>query len=375
MQKDFDLWDSDNNLFTCFGEQPDLFEVHLGKALMPLLELKSGDEESSLDKELEKSRKKIDAELGLLIPEFNIYEDTALLPNEYAFLFKGTEIAKHTVRLGYYICLDTGNVKTPVNTEGLEFTKEPAFDMDGFFVPEPDWKTYKAAGYVCASPKKIIRVHFYECIRKNRTKILDQCMVNNLVEKVRKVNPDVVSDVFFMHQFSTSDLKLILDRLLDEEVSIRDMNTILETIADYLPEEQKPYELAEKVREHLSYSFIKDYVDDNKTLHCIRVSQDINELLSETAYYPQSRVEVPYCAFDRSQRNRFFRKVSGVFSKMTGKDYQTVIVCVSSVRYLFREAIRREMPGVRVISDMELYALNNDEFHPVVEEELSFEEE
>ena len=366
--------DFEKNLYTCFGEEPDLFEVHIGSGLAPLLKVSDGEEDSPLGKEILKCRKMIDEDYGLLIPEIQIYENETLCPYEYAFTFRGSRIVKSNVKPGHQLCLDTGTVTSPLNIDGWEKTKDPAFDMDGFFIPDSEVKRYKKAGYVCVSHEKGIRVHLYEFIRKYRTKLLDQCMVNNLVEKVRKINPDVVSEVFYINHFSVSDLKLILKLLLDEEIAIRDMNTILEAIACYHLDTLKPYELAEKVRQNLAVSFIRKYVEEDKKLHLIRVSQGVSEFLNDNAYYPDSRVELPYCSLKPTDRKKFIKAVSNALLITKEKNLYPIVICVSSVRFLFLQAIHREMPGVRVISDLELYEFK--EQYPIeIEGVLAFNDE
>ena len=95
-------------------------------------------------------------------------------------------------------------------------------------------------------------------------------MVNILVNKVRDSNPDVVDELFFMHQFSTSSLKMILNWLLEEGVSIRDMNAILEAVADNVHEKKRPVELMERVRESLAWQFLPKFADKDKGIHVIK---------------------------------------------------------------------------------------------------------
>ena len=199
-------------------------------------------------------------------------------------------------------------------------------------------------------------------------------MVNNLVEKVRKINPDVVSYVFYINNFSVSELKLILILLLEEDVSIRDMNTILETIADYLPDDLKPYELVEKIRQRLAVSFISKYLEEDKKLHLIKVSLPVSEKLEELAYYPDTKVDLPYCAFDPPTRRKFLKGTTTAISLIKEKHYKPVLICVSSVRFLVKKALCLEMPDVRVISDMELYACKQA-FPLKLEGELNFDDE
>ena len=358
--------------YTDFGAQPDLLEINIGSNLLPLV----ADEEEKqgpLVEELLWLRNKLDDEFGLLLPKVRVKDSSYLEPDEYAIFLSGNEFAKSSVRLGHYLCLDTGSVRNPLDTTKWEKTKDPAYDMEGFIIPESEVENAKEAGYVCAAPEKTIRVHLYETIKKNITKILNQSMVNELVEKVRKINPDVITDVFFTRRLSISKMKTILNRLLEEYVSIRDMNTILETIADYLEEEETPLLMAEKVRERLAPGFIKEFVDKNNNLRVFRFSQSLSEYLSDHVCYPKSKVDRPYLALDPSDRNRLIRSLTKCLELSNEQDFTPVFVCVSSLRPLVSDFVRENFPLTYVFSDKELLTVKKD-INFTVEKEVDFED-
>lgn len=358
--------------YTDFGAQPDLLEINIGSNLLPLV----ADEEEKqgpLVEELLWLRNKLDDEFGLVLPKVRVRDSSYLEPDEYAIFLSGNEVAKSSVRLGHYLCLDTGSVRNPLDTTKWEKTKDPAYDMDGFIIPESEAEMAKEAGYVCASPEKIIRVHLYESIRKNITRILNQSMVNELVEKVRKINPDVITDLFFTHKLSISNMKIILNRLLEEDVSIRDMNTILETTADYIGEAETPLQLAEKIRERLAPGFIKEYVNEKNCLHVFRLNQGLGEYLSDHVFYPKSKVDKPYLALDPSDRNRLIRSLTKCASLAAEQDFKPVFVCVSSLRPLVSDFVRENFPRTYVFSDKELLTVKKD-INFTVEKEVDFED-
>ena len=361
-----------DGIYKDFGEQPDLLEIKIGYKLIPLVEEKD-KKDGPLLEEIQWLRNQLDDELGLVLPKIRFRDSINLKPNEYALFINGNEVAKSSVRLGHYLCLDTGSVSNPLDNMKWEKTKDPAFEMDGFIIPENEVEKAKEAGYVCASPEKMIRVHFYEVIRKNITRILNQSMVNELVEKVRKINPDVITDVFFTQRFSISKMKTLLNRLLEEYVSIRDMNTIMETIADYLEEEQNPLLLAEKVRERLAPGFIKEYVDEKNYLHVFRLNQGLGEYLSDHVFYPKSKVDKPYLALDPSDRNRLIRSLTKCASLAAEQDFKPVFVCVSSLRPLVSDFVRENFPRTYVFSDKELLTVKKD-INFTVEKEVDFED-
>ena len=347
----------DEEIYTNFGEQPYLFEIQIGYGLILLVDK---GYESNFLKEITYCRNQIDAEYGLPVPAVRIRDNLCLEPDEYSILFNGVEVGKSSVRLGYQLCIDTGNVTNHLDCSFRDKTKDPVFGMDAFYVSDEEVEKYKSAGYVCVLPEKVIGTHLYEIIRKKRSRILNQNLVNTLVEKVRIQNPDVISDVFFYHQFAMSDMKILLNFLLEEEVSIRDMNTILETLADNLQDCSRIYELVEKVREHLSFSFIQNYVDENKVLHVFTVSEKISQLLADHAYFPKIKEELPYAALAPEDRRNILKSFSNSVTWFSERNLLPVLVCVSDVRRLVFTVLHREIPGVRVVSDKELLALGSE---------------
>lgn len=356
MKKNPYLSINEEHKYLNFGEQPNLFCIQLGYEFVPLVDEKKGA--PLLDK-ITKYRKQVDEEYGLFLPPIRIVDNMSLKPSEYAILFNGIEVGRGDIPKGYCYCLDTGEVKTPLNCDSWIKTKDPAFEMEAFLVPKERIKEYRDAGYVCARSEQIISVHLYEIIRKFRTRILNQNMVNSLLDKVCKINPDVITDVFFTNKFDTSDMKLLLNSLLAEDVSIRDMNTILEAIADNIKDERNPIKLAEKVRERLAYSFISQYADENKCVHVIRFSKSSSVFLAEKLYLPQEKNEIPYFAFQPKDRRLFIEKICDGLSTMNKKGLYPLFIIESPLRLALFEALRFEMPGVRVISDREIFFLDN----------------
>lgn len=339
-----------------FKNQPNFFEIQLGHRLNSLIDEMKG---APLLIETAHYRKRFNKKYGLPISYVYINENIGLDSNEYSILFNGVEAGRGAVRMEYNLCMDTGEVTEELDYSSCERTKDPAFGLEAFYVPKEDVAKYVDAGYICALPERIISVHLFEIIKKNRTKILNQNLINTLIEKVRKQNPDVINNVFVIHKFSISDFKMLLNYLLEEEVSIRDMNTILATIADNIQECQKIYELAEKVRQKLLYSVVQNYIYESKELHVFRISEDITQLLLDNAYYPPSKTDIPYCVLELKDRIIFFHSILNPLRWFERKQIPA-FVCELNVRHFLADILQREMPDVLVISDLEMDALRND---------------
>lgn len=348
-----------------FGKQPPVFEIQIGYALIPLLYEEKG---APLLKELEYGRKKFDAEYGLTLPSAYIRDNMCLAPDEYAIYFNGVEVGKWKVKRGYTLCIDTGDVAKKLD-EKFDKVKEPAFGMEAFFIPDDEKKKYKDAGYACVAPERVIKTHLYQIAYKNRAKILNQCMVNQLVNKVRPTNPDVIDDVFFTRGFTTSQMKIVLNALLEEDVSIRDMNTILETIADYIEGGPGLFQLVDHIRERMAFSILSKYADENKKVHAIFASKNFAEHLWQYICIPSSKPEMPYFALEPEENKKIRNKISEYALRMAEKGFTPLFLVPNDLRLAFANLLKSECPDCRAISGKEA-----ENFSFEIEGELDWDE-
>ena len=345
----------------------DPLSLELGYALIPLVDKEKGAE---LLERISRIRTEARHDIGLDIPKIRIQDNMTLEPNDYSFKIEGIEAGHATVRLGYLMCMDTGAVTEPL--EG-EKTKDPAFGMDAIWLPEDRRSEAEAAGYVIVDPPTIISTHITEIIRSHAAELLDRQAVSVILDTVKQKNPVLVSEVLETAKISYGVIEKVLQNLLEEKVSIRNYVKILETMANYAGVSKNVWDLTQKVREALGLQICMQYADENKKLHVMRLSQELSELIAEHAYYPEDGSK-PYVALDPVDRRRWVKAVSASIAKVNQMNYQPVIITVSSVRQLVRSSIEREMPGVVVISDMEMYAAAGS-ISPEIIDEIADENE
>ena len=327
----------------------DPLSLELGYALIPLVDKEKGAE---LLERISRIRTEARHDIGLDIPKIRIQDNMTLEPNDYSFKIAGIEAGHSSVRVGYVMCLDTGTVAEPLDGEK---TKDPAFGMDAIWLPEDRRSEAEAAGYVIVDPPTIISTHITEIIRNHAAELLDRQAVSVILDTVKQKNPVLVSEVLDTAKISYGTIEKVLQNLLEEKVSIRNYVRILETMANYAQVSRNIWDMTQKVREALGLQICMQYADDNKKLHVIRLSQEFSELIADHAYYPEDGSK-PYVAFDPVDRRRWLKAVSSSIAKVGQLGYQPVILTVSSVRQLVHSSLEREMPGVTVISDMEMYA-------------------
>ncbi len=344
----------------------DPLSLELGYALIPLVDKEKGAE---LLERISRIRVEARHDIGLDIPKIHIQDNMTLEPNDYSFKIAGIEAGHSSVRVGYVMCLDTGAV-----TEALEGekTKDPAFGMDAIWLPEDRRSEAEGAGYVIVDPPTIISTHITEIIRAHAADLLDRQAVSVILDTVKQKNPVLVSEVLDTAKISYGTIEKVLQNLLEERVSIRNYVRILETMANYAQVSRNVWDMTQKVRDALGLQICMQYADDNKKLHVMKLSQELSELIAEHAFYPEDGGK-PYVAFDPVDRRRWVKAVSTSLAKVSQLGYQPVIITVSSVRQLVRSSLEREMPGIAVISDTEMYSAGAS-VSPEIIDEITDEE-
>ena len=339
----------------------DNLSLELGYALIPLVNKEKGAE---LLERITRIRNEAKLDMGFVIPKIHIQDNMTLPPNEYSFKIKGIEAGHAEIRLGYYMCMDTGSVIHPLKGEK---TKDPTFGMDAIWLPEEERAEAEEAGYVVVDPPTIIATHITELIRANAAKMLGRKEVSAIIETVKENNQVLVSEVMETAKFTYGQIQKVLQNLLEENVSIRDIVTILETLANYAAISKDPRDLTEKVREALGLQICLQYADpsDHK-LRVIQLSEGFTQLLQANAVFPPDGSK-PQVALDPVDRRKWINTVSACLARVSEKQLQPIILCTQAVRPLVKSSTEREMPGIIVLSDMEVLAAGKNVLIEVID--------
>lgn len=327
----------------------DTLSLELGYALIPLVDKEKGAE---LLERITRIRRESALDMGLIVPPIRIVDNMTLDPNEYSFKIRGIEAGRSKIRLGYYMCMDTGNVLEQMQGEK---TKDPAFGMPAIWVPEEKRAEAEKNGYAVVDPPTIIATHLTEIIRSHAADIIGRQEVSTIINKIKETNPVVVDEVLNSEKckFTYGDIEKVLKALLEEQVSIRNMVVILETIANYGPITHDTWDLTEKVREALGLQICRQYADPDNTLRVMNLSQDLSQLLLDHMVHPADGSR-PFAALDPVDGRKWIHAVSSAVAAMKG--YQPIVLCPSIVRMAVKSATERELPGLIVISDKEVIA-------------------
>lgn len=324
----------------------DDLSLELGFALIPLVDREKGAE---LLERVTKIRREEQLNLGLNVPPIHIVDQMELNPEEYLFKIRGIEVGKGLLKIGYYMCLNTGGVAPGSELKG-EATKDPAFGMDAIWLPESKRVEAEKAGYSVIDPPTIIATHLTEIIRHHAADILNRQDVSRMLEKLKETNPVVVEEVTSgENRYNYGEIEAVLKNLLSEQVSIRNLVQILETLGDYAKYPRNIWLLTERVREKLGAQICSQYADENGVLHVLNVSQSLANAILEHKV-DDDPMRRPFVAFDPVDGRKYIGAVSSAIEQVSQMNYMPILLCPGQIRPLVKASTEREMPGLVIIS-------------------------
>lgn len=323
--------------------QIDPMELEIGYSLIPLVDAGKGGD--LLDR-IVMIRRQCALELGLLVPTIRIRDNIQLKPNAYVIKIKGVEIAKGELMPDHYLAMNSGSVFEEVS--GVD-TVEPAFGLPAKWVSESVRENAELAGYTVVDPVSVLTTHLTEIVKAHAHELLGRQEVQTLIDSVKQ-NYSTVVDELIPNSASIGDIQKVLSNLLRERVSIRDMVTILETLADYAPLTKDHELLTEYVRHALSRQITKQYLINN-VLTCITVDPQLEAKVNSSA---QRSEQGSYVALDPQTMQLFISSLSAEIAKLTKMGYQPIILTSPAVRLYFRKLTERVAPNLVVLSYGEL---------------------
>lgn len=321
----------------------DPLSLELGYALVPLLEKEKGGD---LIERISSIRSSLGLELGLVVPAIRVVDNIQIDPNEYRFKIRGVEVDTAKVRMGWYLCMNTGGVTEEIPGEA---TVDPAFGLPALWVSKDNRERAERAGYSVVDSSTIIVTHLTEMIKKHAGEILGRQEVKSILDELSKTYSAVVEEVNKM--FSIGEVQKVMQGLLKEQVSIRNTVAILETMADYGPLTKKTELLVEKVRQRLGRQICLQYCDDNKILHVLTIEPSFLQKLLDSRYESTNGYGV---ALDPVEHRQWISSLSNYIAAVKNEGYLPVILCPEEARILVKISTEREMPNLVVLSIPEI---------------------
>lgn len=318
-------------------------EIEIGFSLIPLVDPSQGGD--LLDR-VTMLRKQMALEFGLLVPPIRIRDNMQLASNEYVIKIKGIEVARGKVEIGYYLAMKPG--ATGEDLEGI-LTKDPAFNLPAVWIKEEEKRKAELKGYTVVDVPSVISTHLSEIIKAHSDELLTRQNVSKLIDSVRQVNQAVV-DELIPGLLSVGELQKVLQNLLREKVSIRDLSTIFETLADNAKVTRDTDLLTEFVRQAMSRYFTHKYAKEG-IIYAITLDYNLEQKIAEVIKQSEKGIAV---GLEPKIIHQIYNSIISEYRKNAGKEYEPVILCSPIIRSYFRKIIEKILPNLAVLSYNEI---------------------
>lgn len=320
----------------------ELVELEVGYGLIPFVD---AAQDGELLARIQSIRKQFALTSGFIVPPVHIKDNLQLNPNQYTISLKGAVVASAEMMPGSYMAMDPGLVTETV--KGLP-TREPAFDLPALWITEDKRERAQIAGYTVVDCVTVMATHISEILKRHAHELLGRQESQNLIDNLGKSYPKLVEELV-PHVLGLGTIMRVLQNLLREGVSIRDLRSILETMADYATMTQDADVLTEYVRHGLSRSISAGHTGADGMLAVLTLDRRVEEAI-QTAI--QHRERGSYLALDPRTAQKILDRLGAVLATAGGG--QPVLLVPQQIRPHVRRLVERSFPALAVLSHNEI---------------------
>ncbi|MDR0271793.1 MAG: flagellar biosynthesis protein FlhA [Clostridiales bacterium] len=317
----------------------DMIRLCFGYGLIPLV---AADQGGDLLERVVMIRRNIALELGAIIPQIRLQDNIKLSPNQYTIFIKGVEVAGGEIMFDHYMAMNSGYVEEEI--DGIE-TVEPFAGLPAMWISESQRERAEALGYTVVDPPAIIATHLTEVVRQHLHELLSRQDVQKLINHVKETHT-VLVDELIPKYMSVGEVQKVLSKLLKESVSIRDLVTVLETLADYAPITRDTDMLTEYVRAALRRAISKKFFGQG-----VNTVITLDPALEQTLTGNIQKTEIgSFVNIDPALSQRVFDSLKKEVSKLTSLGVMPIILTSPFVRMYFKQLVDEIAPDLVVLS-------------------------
>jgi len=322
----------------------DLLELEAGYGLIPMVD---EEQDGELLERIRALRRQFVLEMGVIVPPIHIRDNLQLKPGGYRVIIKGVEVAQGDMMVGYQLALHPGDALRQI--EGIP-TREPTFNLPALWIPANKKEEAQHLGYTVVNLSSVIATHLSEVIRIHCHELLGRQEVQKLMDRLAQTNPKVVEELV-PGLLSLGAIQKVLQNLVQERVSIRDLLTILETLADYAPYTKDPDILTEYVRQRLGRALTKPLETPDNKISVFSLDPFIEDLIKDSLQKTDYGV---FLAMAPETAQEIITALQEAVDKATAQNLQPIVVCSPGVRRHLRRLVEKHLPTLRVLSHHEL---------------------
>ena len=318
----------------------DTLAIEVGYGLIPLVDIEQGGQ--LLDR-IKSLRRQIARELGIIVAPVHIQDNMQLKPGEYTILLKGNEIARGELMANYYLAMNPN--ATDEKIDGID-TREPTYGLPALWIKEEAKENALAKGFTVVDLATVLTTHLSEIIKRHSHELFGRQDVQQLLDAVKETHPKVVEELV-PNLLPLGGVVQVLQNLLREQVPIRDLLTILETLADWSPATKDLDILTEHVRHALARTITRMHLTPEGNIAAIMLGHSLESAISEAL---QQTDHGSFLSLDPSVAQQMMNNLAASLEKMSSLNYQPVVMCSAQIRYHIKRLIDRFMPHIAVLS-------------------------
>lgn len=321
----------------------DPVELELGYGLIALADPEQGGD---LPERINLIRRQFAAELGLIVPGIRLHDNVLLQPNEYVVRIRGETVAEGEVMPEYLLALHANETDTQI--AGMD-TTDPSFGLPAKWIRPQDREKAENLGYTVVDPSSVIATHLSEVLHQHAHELLDRQQVQQLIDWLRQEQPVLVDEVI-PKQFSLGEVQKVLEGLLAENVPIRDMGTILETMADTPAQSRQTDLLVERVRQRLHRTITRRFVEGNKARVITLDPKLEGQMLEKVRHTDQGS----FIALAPDQIRQLLHDITKAAEEIMNLGSSPIVLTSPGLRPHFKRLTEHVVPGLIVLSYNEI---------------------
>ncbi|MDF2951098.1 MAG: flagellar biosynthesis protein FlhA [Anaerocolumna sp.] len=324
--------------------QVDPIELEFGYGIIPLADVNQGGD--LLDRVV-MIRRQIALEMGCVVPTIRLRDNIQLNPNQYLIKIKGIQVSEGEILFDHYMAMNPGYVEEEIT--GIP-TFEPSFHLPAIWITEGQRERAESLGYTVVDPPSIIATHLTEIIRSHVHELLSRQDVQNLINNIQESNATLISELV-PKLLSVGEVQKVLQNLLKEGISIRDLVTIFETLADYAPTTRDTDVLTEYARQSLKRAISTKYFPQHETTSVVTLDPKIEqEIMSSVKQTEQGA----YLALDPEKTQGIIHSVEEELQKLENLGKNPIVITSPIVRMYFKKLTQDYFRDLIVISYNEI---------------------
>ena len=318
----------------------DTLAIEVGYGLIPLVDI---EQDGQLLDRIKSLRRQIARELGIIVAPVHIQDNMQLKPGEYTILLKGNEIARGELRTNYYLAMNPNATEEKI--DGIA-TREPTYGLPALWIKEDAKENALAKGFTVVDLATVLTTHLSEIVKRHCHELLGRQDVQQLLDTLKETHPKVVEELV-PNLLPLGGVVKVLQNLLREQVPIRDLLAILETLADWSPATKDLDILTEHVRHALARTITKMHLTPEDNISAITLGHSLESTISGAL---QQTDQGSFLSLDPSVAQQMMNNLAASLEKMSSLSYQPVVMCSAQIRYHVKRLVDRFIPRVIVLS-------------------------